>query len=412
MPYAIGKPSMECADCETSLDDFMVDQYELGRLDLALCFSCYLARDETAFDYSDYEPSGRFGNHNDVVKTALSQNNEFKIELLIEGYESQGIVLFASTRSDADSLLSTIANSELGDYISQTAVLPLREVYSEEYQQLCWNAANWRYDPYSTARGRGPASVSVVQGIPCIVDGYRYLGDEAESVIFDGLLEEYLSEVDINQLDSLSDARAAAEDCFPIVSELGLSFSIRVEKYFRRNPDLLSTHFATLTSDDSQYVPHKRTSLDELKQLYESGVEEAATAKEEILALLEMAEGAASKDIANVVGCSDSYARRFKYDPEKERAVEKAWSQSAQEEKVSPGTRDRIIRRDGSCLRCNREEELTVHHILPISEGGESCDENLATLCEPCHKEAHGGSYYPPTTEYDGDDGFESWLNQ
>jgi len=122
---------MECADCETSLDDFMVDQYELGRLDLSLCFSCYLARDETAFDYSDYELSGRFGNHNDVVKTALSQNNEFKIELLIEGYESQGIVLFASTRSDADSLLSTIANSELGDYISQTALLPLREVYSE-----------------------------------------------------------------------------------------------------------------------------------------------------------------------------------------------------------------------------------------------------------------------------------------
>ena len=33
--------------------------------------------------------------------------------------------------------------------------------------------------------------------------------------------------------------------------------------------------------------------------------------------------------------------------------------------------------------------ELEVHHIEPVSEGGQDNPENLITLCKACHKERH-----------------------
>jgi len=98
--------------------------------------------------------------------------------------------------------------------------------------------------------------------------------------------------------------------------------------------------------------------------------------------------------VARAVGCSVSYARRFSYDPSRG-AFEKEWSKSTQREKVSPGTRTRIIDRDaGTCLRCSMDDkdELEVHHILPVSQGGTNEDSNLATLCSQYHQAAHGGS--------------------
>lgn len=32
---------------------------------------------------------------------------------------------------------------------------------------------------------------------------------------------------------------------------------------------------------------------------------------------------------------------------------------------------------------------LNVHHIKPVSEGGDDKPENLITLCKECHKEIH-----------------------
>lgn len=55
--------------------------------------------------------------------------------------------------------------------------------------------------------------------------------------------------------------------------------------------------------------------------------------------------------------------------------------------KVSPGRRDRILARDGRCLRCGATTELEVDHIVPVAHGGSNADENLQTLCRRCNRE-------------------------
>ena len=46
----------------------------------------------------------------------------------------------------------------------------------------------------------------------------------------------------------------------------------------------------------------------------------------------------------------------------------------------------RIIRRDGNkCKRCGTNKYLTAHHVKPRSDGGETIDRNLITLCYKCH---------------------------
>lgn len=115
--------------------------------------------------------------------------------------------------------------------------------------------------------------------------------------------------------------------------------------------------------------------------------------------------------IAKAVGCSESYARRFSYEPERG-GFQKDWSKSNQNEKVSPGARTKIIRRDGGCcLRCGTSEDLEVHHIQPISQGGTNDDANLATLCVSCHHSAHGGSKTSGEIVYQKEE-FTNWLNE
>jgi 5-methylcytosine-specific restriction endonuclease McrA len=49
--------------------------------------------------------------------------------------------------------------------------------------------------------------------------------------------------------------------------------------------------------------------------------------------------------------------------------------------------------RDGNrCRRCGGTQRLQVHHLIPISEGGERYAlDNLITLCSGCHAQQHGG---------------------
>ncbi|WP_404819064.1 HNH endonuclease [Ligilactobacillus animalis] len=38
------------------------------------------------------------------------------------------------------------------------------------------------------------------------------------------------------------------------------------------------------------------------------------------------------------------------------------------------------------CLRSGRYTQATeVHHVLPISQGGTNAQDNLMSLCKPCH---------------------------
>jgi 5-methylcytosine-specific restriction protein A len=55
--------------------------------------------------------------------------------------------------------------------------------------------------------------------------------------------------------------------------------------------------------------------------------------------------------------------------------------------------RRQAIERDGGCVKqsCRRpSHSLTVHHIIPTSEGGSDDLSNLETLCSVCHKKKHG----------------------
>ena len=52
-----------------------------------------------------------------------------------------------------------------------------------------------------------------------------------------------------------------------------------------------------------------------------------------------------------------------------------------------------LDRDDYQCRNCgvnDSEEQLHVHHIVPISAGGAHDTTNLATLCKPCHMATHG----------------------
>ena len=60
---------------------------------------------------------------------------------------------------------------------------------------------------------------------------------------------------------------------------------------------------------------------------------------------------------------------------------------------VEPGVREYIKERDSfMCRNCYKSEEnfnLQVHHIVPVSNGGEDKHENLIVLCYECHTIVH-----------------------
>lgn len=54
------------------------------------------------------------------------------------------------------------------------------------------------------------------------------------------------------------------------------------------------------------------------------------------------------------------------------------------------GIRARIIERDGTCQDCGAAKQLQVHHLTYKRVGGLERDEDLVTLCGPCHNARHG----------------------
>ena len=38
------------------------------------------------------------------------------------------------------------------------------------------------------------------------------------------------------------------------------------------------------------------------------------------------------------------------------------------------------------CSMCGSKENLEWHHMVPLSMGGETCEENMIVLCRKCHK--------------------------
>lgn len=55
-------------------------------------------------------------------------------------------------------------------------------------------------------------------------------------------------------------------------------------------------------------------------------------------------------------------------------------------EKMTYQLRDAVFKGDGHrCVQCGSNKELTLDHILPVSQGGTNCPSNLQTLCNTCN---------------------------
>lgn len=53
---------------------------------------------------------------------------------------------------------------------------------------------------------------------------------------------------------------------------------------------------------------------------------------------------------------------------------------------ITKAQRQRILDRDGNkCVECGVTKSLSIDHIIPVSKGGDSSDENLRTLCKTCN---------------------------
>ena len=53
--------------------------------------------------------------------------------------------------------------------------------------------------------------------------------------------------------------------------------------------------------------------------------------------------------------------------------------------------RQQVLRRDGwRCQSCGAMSNLEVHHQQFRSRSGGDIEQNLITLCTPCHSQAHG----------------------
>ena len=49
-----------------------------------------------------------------------------------------------------------------------------------------------------------------------------------------------------------------------------------------------------------------------------------------------------------------------------------------------------VLERDQwHCQYCGSMAQLEVHHLTSRSRMGDDADENLITLCRPCHRNAH-----------------------
>ena len=75
----------------------------------------------------------------------------------------------------------------------------------------------------------------------------------------------------------------------------------------------------------------------------------------------------------------DKRYNQYERDPASNKRYGRSWKR----------IRDRYIKAHPLCEECQKQGKLTpaeeVHHILPLSKGGNSNAENLMSLCKACH---------------------------
>lgn len=114
--------------------------------------------------------------------------------------------------------------------------------------------------------------------------------------------------------------------------------------------------------------------------------------------------------IAGVIGCSAGHARRFFWSEKEKRVQEKEWSARQRREQAPPSLVAQVRLRDGMCVRCESRQDLQIHHILPVSQGGTATERNLVTLCSECHDAAHLGHVSSGEVVYATETEFWRWI--
>ena len=72
--------------------------------------------------------------------------------------------------------------------------------------------------------------------------------------------------------------------------------------------------------------------------------------------------------------------------------VDTSTAETGKDRHVPRALRRKVFSRDGHrCRCCGSRHSLHIHHIIPWSCGGETCKENLITVCRWCHSLLHAG---------------------
>lgn len=168
----------------------------------------------------------------------------------------------------------------------------------------------------------------------------------------------------------------------------------------------LAEGWRDLQSEKMAFGEIEGESLDDRCQKILQELPEDSSKKDQIIALyLILNDGEymiAPRTVADIIGCSRSYAQGFNYVIEEKIVVEGR--------EVSPNLKDYVISEDGNeCVKCGSNTSLEIHHIIPYIDGGDDSFQNLVTLCKDCHLKAHGGDR--GGVNYDSRDEFWNWVD-
>jgi len=75
--------------------------------------------------------------------------------------------------------------------------------------------------------------------------------------------------------------------------------------------------------------------------------------------------------------------------PRKIRWTQRVWKSCKEIRREYYKARAKMQAKITHCRICGDDEDLEVHHIRPVKEGGSNAEENLIVLCRHCHRVAH-----------------------
>ena len=91
------------------------------------------------------------------------------------------------------------------------------------------------------------------------------------------------------------------------------------------------------------------------------------------------------RDKANAKYISE-YGRQWRKDnPDKNREKSRIRRARKNGATIGPVDEAAIYERDGACIYCGSDKDLTLDHLTPLSRGGPHTQDNLAVACRSCN---------------------------